>query len=219
MPTVTHPPPLAEPGEVLRLDGVPWDEYVSIVDELHKSRRARTAYDGGQLEITTSTLLHGRVSCLLSSLVTQLSLQSGIDIVSGGSSTFRSKRINAGTEPDECYWITNAVRVIGIKRWEPESDPPPDLVIEVDVTPDYLHRRPIYAKLGIPEMWRFDGQTLQSFALNENGEYVPTEQSLAFGFLNVADLLPFLSKLDTTNDTAILREFQEWCGAGADDRQ
>src|SRR5690606_41646726 len=107
----------------------------------------------------------------------------------------------------------NAVRVIGIERWEPESDPPPDLVIEVDVTPDYLHRRQIYARLGIPEIWRFDGRTLQSFALDANGEYVLTLRSLAFAFLNVGDLLPFLARLDATSDTAILRECQEWCAA------
>ena len=213
MSTVTQLPPIPAPGEVLRLKGVTWDEYVSFVDELHKSRRVRTAYHGDLLEIMTISPGHDRVSRFLHSVITALSLQTGVDIVSGGSTTFRSELKKRGAEPDECYWIANASAAIGLKRWNAETDPPPDLVIEVDITSDSINRRPIYAKLGIAEMWRFDGRSLEALSLNENGEYVSIDSSLAFPVLAVADLLPFVTKLDTMSDTAILREFANWCSA------
>lgn len=219
MSTVTLPLPIPSPGETVRLEGLSWDDYVAMADAVPDGAPVRTAYDGGRLEIMTTSPEHEKFAELLSHLIAMLSLHTGIDIVSGGSTTFRTELAQRGVEPDKCYWIANAAAAIGLKRWNAETDPPPDLVIEIEITSDSINRRPIYASLGIPEMWRFDGQTLQSFALNENGEYVPTEKSLAFEFLNVADLLPFLAQLDTTSDTAILREFQDWCAAGAEDTE
>jgi Uma2 family endonuclease len=215
MSTVTLPLPIPLPGETVRLEGLSWDDYVAMADAIPDGAPVRTAYDGGRLEIMTTSPEHDKFSRFLHDLVRGLSLPRGIDVVAGGSSTFRSELLQRGVEPDECYWIANAAAAIGLKRWNAETDPPPDLAIEIDITSDSINRRPIYASLGIAEMWRFDGQTLQSFGLNEDGEYVPTEKSLAFSFLNVADLLPFLAQLGTRSDTAILREFHDWCAAAA----
>jgi Uma2 family endonuclease len=219
MPSVTHPPPLPAPGQTVRLEDVAWEDYVAMVDAIPEGAPVRTAYHGGRLEIMTTSPEHEKFAEILGHLIAMLSLHTGIDIVSGGSTTFRSELTKRGVEPDKCYWIANAAAAIGLKRWNAETDPPPDLAIEIDITSNSINRRPIYASLGIAELWRFDGQTLQSFALNKGGDYIPTGRSLAFDFLNVADLLPFLAKLGTRSDTAILREFQEWCemlATGAD---
>jgi Uma2 family endonuclease len=45
-------------------------------------------------------------------------------------------------------------------------DPPPDLVAEIDVTHRSLDREAIYAAMGVPEIWRFDGNRLQSLVLH-----------------------------------------------------
>ena len=49
-------------------------------------------------------------------------------------------------------------------------DPPPDLAIEIDMTSPSIPRLPIYCALGIPEVWRFDGETMVLLAL-VNGKY------------------------------------------------
>lgn len=211
MPTVTQPPPLPAPGQTVRLEDVTWDDYVAMVDAIPEGAPVRTAYHGDRLEVMTTSPEHENFSRFLHDLIRGLSMPSGIDVVAGGSTTFRSELKKRGVEPDECYWIANAAAAIGMKRWNAEADPPPDLAIEVDIASDSIHRRPIYARLGIPEIWRFDGRSLESFSLNEEGEYAPIDRSLAFPFLDVADLLPFLTQLGTRSDTAILREFQEWC--------
>lgn len=219
MSTVTLPLPIPSPGETVSLEGLSWDDYVAMADAIPDGAPVRTAYDGGRLEIMTTSPEHEKFAEILGHLIAMLSLHTGIDIVSGGSTTFRSEMTKRGVEPDKCYWIANAAAAIGLKRWNAEVDPPPDLAIEIDITSQSINRRPIYARLGIAELWRFDGESLESYSLNDAGEYVATDRSLAFSFLDVSNLLPFLAQLGTTSDTAILREFNAWCAGLVSDAE
>jgi len=47
------------------------------------------------------------------------------------------------------------------------QDPPPDLVVEIDITSSSLNRFQIYATLGVPELWRYDERELQIYQLRE----------------------------------------------------
>jgi Uma2 family endonuclease len=40
----------------------------------------------------------------------------------------------AVSEPDECFYIQNLSAVKGKKRIDLNQDPPPDLVVEIDIT-------------------------------------------------------------------------------------
>ena len=42
----------------------------------------------------------------------------------------------------------------------PMSDPPPDLVVEVEMTRSAIDKLRLFASMGIPEVWRYDGKTL-----------------------------------------------------------
>ena len=44
----------------------------------------------------------------------------------------------------------------GNDTYDPEKDPPPDLAIEIDVTNTSVPRMPVFAKIGVPEVWRLD---------------------------------------------------------------
>jgi Uma2 family endonuclease len=55
-------------------------------------------------------------------------------------------------------------------------DPPPDLVIEVDITSPSLDKFPIYARMGIPEIWRHDCERLAIFDLRGE-EYIKVAES------------------------------------------
>ncbi len=76
-------------------------------------------------------------------------------------------------------YIENAARIIGKRKIDLESDPPPDIVVEIDISNDSLPKFPIYAALGVPEIWRYDGHTCHFYRLGRD-KYVEGQAS---GFL------------------------------------
>jgi len=136
-------------------------------------------------------------------------MERGIPIGSLGSTTFRRKDLAKGLEPDECYYIQHESAVRGKKRIELPADPPPDLAVEIDITHREIDRESIYAALGVPEIWVFDGQRLSAIVLSE-GKYRASETSAAFAFLQVADLERFIGMVEKTDETTVMRAFRDW---------
>lgn len=78
-----------------------------------------------------------------------------------------------------------------------------------DITSRSIPRQPIYAGLGVPEVWRFDGR-LTVLLLRPGAEYIPTASSLAFPFLPMASFESFVHRLAAEPQNAVLREFRDW---------
>src|SRR5881394_1932225 len=113
---------------------------------------------------------------------------------SGGSVTMRSSLKRVGIEPDSCFWI-RGLRHLPVNKktprvWRFQQDPPPDLVIEVDVSSSSLDRFAIYAALRVPEIWRLDDDRL-TFHKRRGKLYLIVEQSSAFTGVAPTDILPF----------------------------
>src|SRR5450759_997473 len=87
-----------------------------------------------------------------------------------GSTTWKRSDLAKGLEGDECYYIQHEQQVRGRDDLDLRRDPPPDLVVEVDITHHAMERLGIYAAMGVPEVWRFDGEKIEFLAL-EGGEY------------------------------------------------
>jgi Uma2 family endonuclease len=192
------------------LNGISWNQYVAISDALTPQQGLRLTYDGRRLELMTLSFPHEHFGNLIGRMIEALSLELEIDLQGGGSTTFRREDVERGLEADECYWIAHAEEMIGVTEWDEEVHPPPDLSVEVDISRSSLNRQEIYAKLRVPELWRFDGTKIQAFQLTDSGEYEPIEMSLAFPFLRVSDLQAFLVTDEPLSDTQILRRFIEW---------
>jgi Uma2 family endonuclease len=64
----------------------------------------------------------------------------------------------------------------GISRSLPASDPPPDLVLEIDLTTNSLRKFGIYAAFVVPEIWRYDGRKCVFYTLVD-GRYIETRTS------------------------------------------
>ncbi|MGE4003727.1 MAG: Uma2 family endonuclease, partial [Planctomycetaceae bacterium] len=109
----------------------------------------------------------------------------------------------------ECYCVANEPAMRHLGQWDPSAHPPLDLAIEVDITSSSINRQDIYARLGVAELWRFDGERLHSLML-DSGRYVASPESLAVPGLVVNDLLPFLYQMLTERENAILKMFIEW---------
>jgi Uma2 family endonuclease len=125
-----------------------------------------------------------------------------------GSTTFKRAELS-GSEPDECFYIKNINIVKGKKRIDLTQDPPPDLVVEINITSSSQNRFEVYADIGVPEIWRYDGN---SFSINilQNQQSVAVERSLAFPNLPIAEISNFLQQVGQKDYLELVREFRDW---------
>lgn len=165
------------PGQRILFNHISWQEFERILEELGEHRAARIAYDNGTLEIMNPLLEHEANKEIIGDLVKALLEELDIEFRCLGSTTYKNVAMAKGIEPDQCFYIQNEIRIRGKKRLDLTIDPPPDLALEIDIT-SRTHRR-IYQALGVPELWRFENETLQINVL-QKGQYEPSKQSAIF---------------------------------------
>ena len=88
-------------------------------------------------------------------------------------------------------------------------DPPPDLVIEIDISYHEVDRESMYAEVGVPELWRYDGKEIALFRLNA-GAWAAIDSSVSFPGVRPADLRRFLRTVPRRGEMAMRRAFREW---------
>lgn len=207
--TLTADIPL-EPQQRILLDGVSWDLYEHLLREVG-DQSIRMTYADGRLEIMSPLPKHEKWSRRIGALVQFACAELNIRMVPLGSTTFRDAAQQKGLEPDECFYIEHADAALQMdEEFHSEVHPPPDLAVEVDVTRRSLVREPIYAALGVPELWRFDGRRLHVLRLSEDGRYVDHQASAAFPMLPLPDLQSFIDRFSHEDDTTVIRAFQQW---------
>jgi len=172
----TLPVPASSNDRIL-LQNVSWEEYETFCD-LFAERPIFLTYDQGELEIRMPSLEHDSPGFLLDAILSYVTRYFGVLIVGIGSTTIRRKIKSRGLEPDRAFYVTHAQEVLGKKNLDLSIDPPPDLAIETDVTSSSIPRMPIYGALGVPEVWRYDGQSI-SFHQLQGEDYTETPVSAA----------------------------------------
>jgi Uma2 family endonuclease len=145
------------------IEGVSWATYERLLMDFGESHTARVAFDRGTLEIMAPSFAHERPAHLLVQIVGILAEVREIDLIGAGSTTFKREDVARGFEPDASFYIQHAAAVRGNMEIDLHSDPPPDLVIEIDITQPSLDKLPIYAALGVPEVWRYSGQQMHIY--------------------------------------------------------
>ncbi|MDZ7958185.1 MAG: Uma2 family endonuclease [Aulosira sp. DedQUE10] len=193
------------------LNNIKWETFNTILQELGDKRAARLAYNEGNLEIMTPLGEHENTNRFIDDLIRILADELNLNLKKFGSLTLKRDDMQRGAEPDSCYYIQNEPLVRGKRNINLNSDPPPDLVIEIDITSSSLDKRPIYATLGVPELWLYDGRSLQFFVLSEPILiYTPVQESPTFSVLT-SDVIPqFIEQSLTDGETATLRSFGAW---------
>ena len=196
----------------LVLEDVSWDFYEQLLAKLDdEGRHIRVTFDNGRLEMMSPLPKHGRWQFQIVRLVGDLCLERNIEFVSGGDTTFRNKAKRVGLEPDACFYFTNCNAFKKIDgAWNAKRHPAPDLAIEVEATRKAIAKQPIYAKLGIKELWRFDGKRLQVLVLDSADQFQPSTSSAAFPFLPMQEFEAFLHRFDKESDLTVIRAFQQW---------
>lgn len=194
----------------LLLHNVSWDFYEAFL-EATKNQRIRHSYDDGELEIMSPMRMeHENPKKRLAQLIEALTEELGIPRKSVGSLTLRRRRDIKGIEPDECYFIAHEAEMRRKTIYDANRDPAPDLAVEVDWSSASLPRLPLYANLGVSEIWHYEDGQLTVLLLQETGEYAASEQSLAFPTLPLDEFRRFVNRDPDVDETIWIRSFRQW---------
>jgi Uma2 family endonuclease len=196
------------PGHRIILHNISWQEFEEILTELGENRASRLAYYQGNLEIKMPLPKHEVAKVIIGDLVKIILEELEIDCECFGSTTFKRQDMNSGIEPDDSFYIKNHVQMIGKEKIDLNIDPPPDLVIEIDVTSKT--QLDAYLALAVPEVWRYENDKLQ-INIWQDGKYIESENSPNFPDLQIAEIIPqFVEESRIIGRSPTLRKFRQW---------
>ncbi len=203
-------PPMPAPDQRLILRSIRWNEYLAIGQILADRAGLRMTYDRGALEFMTLSPQHERYKHWLGRFLETLAEELSLPLAPGGSMTFKKQDAERGLEPDQCYWIAHEAEVRTKLTWDDATDPPPDLVIEIEISRSLLNRMGILASLGVPEIWCCDGVELTVYQLHADGVYRIHESSSAFPTVPVQQLVQFFPPAGNTDYLGAVRAVRGW---------
>ncbi|MGD1906098.1 MAG: Uma2 family endonuclease [Leptolyngbyaceae cyanobacterium] len=199
------PQPVGEQRVVLR--SLTWLGYLAVRQSLSPDRNTRLTYCEGTLEITMPLEIHEFSAWLIGRFIYILASELGMDIKTMGSTTLDREGLNRSGEPDAAYYIQNQALVAG-RTVDLETDPPPDLVVEVDITHTDIDKLQLYGLMGVPEFWRYNGETWRIYRLQE-GAYKAVDRSPTFPQVPKTKLYEFLATA-RVSEMGADRELREW---------
>jgi Uma2 family endonuclease len=201
---------LVQPSEqrfVLR--NVSWKTYEHLLADFAESRSPRLTYDRGTLEIMSPLPQHETLSHNLAMLVEIAAEAGDVDVAGFGSTTFKREDLERGFEPDACFYIQNAERMRGKEQVDLAIDPPPDLIIEIEQSRSSMNKLPIYAQIGVPEVWRHTGQRLVILVLREES-YHEEEESAALPGVRSESITALLEESQSLRRPEWVRRARAW---------
>jgi Uma2 family endonuclease len=161
------------------------------------------------LEIVTLSAEHERPSERIADLAKVLADVMDLEVEALGSTTFKRQELERGFEPDSCFYVENFERVRGKDRIDLTVDPPPDLVVEVDIASPSISKLPMFAEFGVPEVWRFDGERSSMLRLRGGG-YEEVVTSEVFRGALAQSISQLLAQGKSLGGTGWLRLARAW---------
>jgi Uma2 family endonuclease len=189
--------------------GVTWEEYEELLDQVGEASGLRISYNDGTLKVMSISVEHETCVRFIEALIGAIRIALRINIRFTGSATMRKRRKKKGNEPDASFYVQTASEIGNRLDLDFEVDPPPDIAVEVDIHHDSMDKDSIYAALGVPEIWRYDGWTASIRRLEDNN-YVEAETSLALPMITSAVLTEYLTRLREKGEFAAIIAFDEW---------
>ncbi|HEX7317038.1 MAG TPA: Uma2 family endonuclease [Pyrinomonadaceae bacterium] len=195
-------------GAKLELFNIDWDEYEHLLTQMENFHPGhRLSYDRGRLVVVSPKREHEFFKAFVSRAAHVLAEELNLNIEATGATTLQRRKLMKGVEADESFYVQNAARIIGHLELDLDVDPPPDVAVEIDMSNDPLDKFPIYAALGVHEIWCYDGESTRFYKLTgENYEVI--QNSLAFPTITAEDLTQYLEQSKTEGQTAALKAFR-----------
>jgi Uma2 family endonuclease len=207
--TTTLTKPRAE--NIVSLKNVSWETFNNLLTELGDKRNQRLTYYLGTLEIMSPLGQHENNNRFIDDLIRVIADELNLNLKKFGSLTLKSNKLKQGVEPDSCYYLKNEPLVRNKQHIDLTIDPPPDLILEIDITSGSLNKLPLYGTLKVPEIWRYDGKNLTVFSLaKKSKEYQQLTQSPAFPWLDLNLVPQLINQSLQQGETATLRQFRHW---------
>lgn len=205
VPQVSRP----ETNQCVILKGISWETYERLLAEHTESSGTHFTYDQGRLEIMVLSAEHETLKHALEVLVEIFAEELSIDVRGFGSTTFRRADLDRGFEPDACFYIQQEPQVRGKREIRLSLDPPPDLIIEIDIFHPSLNKLPLLATLRIPEVWRYDSERVIILKLIGEG-YEEVSESAALPGVTSEVLSQFIRENSQLQPTVWRRNVREW---------
>ena len=186
------------------LENVRWETFIELAEQ-RRGSVPRMTYDDGVLELMNPLRQHENIGRLIGRLIETYTEVKGIEIQSVASTTFKRRELKKAFEADESYYIKHAEQIRPKEEIDLTIDPPPDLVIEVEITSSAIRKLKLFATMGVPEVWRHDGERLEMFALKDS-QYQPIEASQSLPGLNPYIINTILAKRFDCGETKLIRQ-------------
>jgi Uma2 family endonuclease len=207
--TTTLIKPIAE--TYISLNNISWETFNHLLEEMGDQRNQLLTYYLGTLGILSPLGEHENDNRFVESLISIITDELNLNLKKFGSLTLKLDPIKQAVEPDSCYYLKKEPLVRNKQNIDLTIDPPPDLVLEIDITSGSLNKLPIYANLKIPEVWRFNGKKVRVFLLEEDkNEYQENNQSLNFPWLDLTMIPQLIKQNLEIGETATLKQFRQW---------
>jgi Uma2 family endonuclease len=199
------------------LPNVSWQQFEQLLTELGAERTTHFTYNRGKLELMTPTEEHLRCHRLLDSLILLLSDQIDLPMTSIDSVLLKDQNLGYGTQPAACYYLRDDAARPDQRSIDLTQHPAPDLAVEIALNKSTMDKLPIYAALGISEVWRYVTQAGDDvlrgklFIYQKSGDrYQEITHSEAFPFLSGDRILEFLDHSDTVGLASALQTVRSW---------
>ncbi len=199
--------PLAETRTVL--ENISWQTFKTMLAEMGEGRNYRLAYYNKMVEIMTPLMPHENSNRIIEGFIVALCEEFGFEFKRAGSLTLTRDDVERGGEPDSSYYIQNESLVRDRENIDLAIDPPPDLVVEVEYSKPKVDKFKIYAAIGVPEFWRFNGSVLRIYILSD-GQYSEVQFSPTFGSVPVREIPKFIQQTRKDGENATTRAFHAW---------
>lgn len=198
--------PLAETRILLNIS---WQTFKTMLHEMGGERNSRLAYNDGIVEIMTPLMPHENSNRVIEGYILALCEEFGLEVKSTGSMTLTRDDLEKGGEPDSSYYIQNESLIRNKDFIDLAQDPPPDLVLEVEYSKPKIDKLSLYAAMGIPEFWRYNGNTLRIYTLS-NSQYLEVQLSPTFAPVAVKDIPQFIQESKKVGQLAAKSGFRAW---------
>lgn len=197
------------PGSAIQINGMSWDDYLAILEQLGDSRSTRLTYDNGVLEIRMPGQLHESTNRVLAAIVLTLADELGLEFNDLGSMTMNRPFLRRGIEPDSCFYIQNAQAGQGLAG-DTSDQLPPDLALEVDIASRSEGKLSLYEAMEVPEVWVYR-QGEVSIRWLVMGEYREMANSRSFPDVSAAQLNQWVMLRKTGTDLTVVRAVRQFC--------
>ncbi len=188
-----------------------WADYEELLLRRQDKAAVKVRYDARtqEIRIMAPRPEHGNFSDVLGDLVKSLLRHTGQEWQSFDPITL--KRLGeAGLEPDKCFYIKNRETILGKKRIELPADPPPDLVLEIDITSSSHPEE--YEPFRVPELWIYREDALCVFVF-DGEHYRESSDSPIFPGIPVRQLIPeYIRRAWQFGASVALRQFDSALG-------